>query len=166
MAERDIVVDTLMLHYQGVFSLDEFYGVIEKYLRENHFDKFVKRNEEQVFKDHKQILVEIEPWKKINEYVKEIIRLNINISNMKDVIVVKDKHRVRKQQGKIAIKFMGFLETDLEYRWEGHGILYFLRAFVDQFIYKIGPDKYNGQVAQDTQRLHTIIKSYLNMQRY
>ena len=166
MAERTIVVDSLVLNYQGIFNLNEFYRITDKYFREKGFDKYEKRNEEQVLKDQRQISIQIEPWKKINDYAKEVIKMNYNFTNIKDVTVVKDKHRVVLQQGKVSIKMMGYLETDWEHKWEGNAVLFFIRAIFDQFIYKIQTDKYQGLVAEDCQHLYSIMKSYLNLQRY
>ena len=166
MVERTIVVDSLMLHYQGLFNLNEFYRIVDKYFREKGFDKYEKRNEEQVLKDHRQIRIQMEPWKKINDYAKEVIKISFTFTKLKDVVVVKDKHRVTLQQGNVSVKFMGYLETDWEQKWEGNAVLFFIRAIFDQFIYKIQTDKYQGLVAEDTQHLYGLIKSYLNLQRY
>ncbi len=166
MAERTIVVDSVLLNYNGLFDFNEFYRLMDKWFREKIFDKYEKRNEEQVFKDHRQIVFQIEPWKKVNDYCKEVMKITFTFTNLKDVVVVKDKHRVKLQQGKIKVKFMGYLETDWEHKWEGNPVLFFMRAVFDQFIYKVSTDKYQALVAEDTMHLYSILKSYLNLQRY
>lgn len=166
MPERTIVVDTLMLHYNGVFNLNEFYRIQDKFFREKGFDKYEKRNEEQVLKNHRQMMVEMEPWKKINDYAKEVMKINLTMTNVKDVVVVKDNHKVTLQQGKISMKFVGYLETDWESKWEGNPVLLFIRTIFDQFIYKAQMDKYQQLVAADVQHLYNMLQSYLNMFKY
>lgn len=166
MVERRIVVDTLRLNYQGLLDVNEFYRVMDKWFREKGFDKFEKRNFEQVLKEGRQIEIEIEPWKKINDYAKAVMKIVFLFTNVKDVVVMKDNHRVNMQQGKVAITFNGYLETDWESKWEGKPIIFFMRAVFDQYIYKINTDKFYSLVAEDTMHLYNMLKAYLNMQRY
>ena len=88
------------------------------------------------------------------------------ITDIKDVNVTKDNHKVKTQQAKILITFMGYLETDWEHKWETKPILYFLRTIFDQFIYKAQLDKYYSLVGDEVQSLYTMTKGYLNINRY
>ncbi|MEK6921009.1 MAG: hypothetical protein AABX82_03945, partial [Nanoarchaeota archaeon] len=89
MVERRIVVDALRLNYQGLMDVNEFYRVMDKWFREKGFDKYEKRNFEQVLKEGRQIEIEIEPWKKINDYAKEVMKIIFLFTNVKDVVVMK-----------------------------------------------------------------------------
>ncbi|MBS3122985.1 hypothetical protein J4434_08965 [Candidatus Woesearchaeota archaeon] len=150
MAERKIVVDTLRLNYQGLFNLNEMYMMIDKWLREKGYDKFERKNFEHVYKDGRQVEVEIEPWKKFTDYAKCSIKLNMLCTEVKDVVVKIDGKNVKMNQGKVLMTFMGFLETDYEHRWEQKAILYFLRTIFDLWVYKINTDKFEAFVAEDT----------------
>ncbi len=166
MVERRIVVDTVRLNYQGLLNVNDFYRVMDKWFREKGFDKYEKRNVEQVFKEGRQIEIEIEPWKKINDYAKEVMKVVFLFTNVKDVTIEKDGHKMQMQQGKVAITFMGYLETDWEHKWEGTPWTFFLRAIFDQYVYKINTDKFYSLVAEDTMHLYNTLKAYLNLQRY
>lgn len=166
MVERTTVVDGLMLNYQGLLNINEFYRIQDKWFREKGFDKYEKRNTEQVFKDKRQIEIELEPWKKINDYAKEVIKMNLLITNVKDVVVVKDNHKVKLQHAKLSVKFTSYLETDWESKWEANPVMFFIRTIFDQFVYKINTERFHVLVAADTQHLYTLLKSYLNLQRY
>ena len=126
MGERRIVIDNLMLQYEGLFELRELYMMVDKWLRQKGYDKFEKRNHEHVLKEGKYIEIELEPWKKITDYAKIVINLYFHCYNVKEVIVKKDGQDVKMNQGKIKIKFVGFLVTDYEDKWEGKPIFYFL----------------------------------------
>ncbi|MBI5392638.1 hypothetical protein HZA96_02100 [Candidatus Woesearchaeota archaeon] len=166
MTERKIVIDTLQLNYQGLFNMNELYLIIDKWFREKGYDKYEKKNFEHVYKDGKQIEIEMEPWKKNTDYSKSIIKTNILVTNLKEVVIKKDKFTVKTNQGKILITFMGFLETDYEGRWESKAWVYFLRTLFDQYIYRIHTDKFEGYVAEDVNHLYNTIKAYLNLQKY
>ncbi len=166
MVERRIVVDTLRLNYQGLLNVNEFYRIMDKWFREKGFDKYEKRNFEQVFQSGRQIEIEIEPWKKISDYAKEVMKIIFLFTNVKDVVIEKDGHKINMQQGKVAVTFMGYLETDWEHKWEGTPWTFFLRAVFDQYIYKINTDKFYSLVAEDTMHLYNTLKAYLNLQRY
>ena len=139
--------------------------MIDKWLREKGYDKFEKKNFEHVYKDGRQIEVEIEPWKKFSDYAKCSIKVNMLFTGVKDVVINVDNKRVKMNQGKVMMTFMGFMETDYEHRWEQKAFLYFLRTIFDMWIYKINTDKFEAFVAEDTNHLYQTIKSYLNLHR-
>jgi len=166
MAERRIVVDNLMLQYEGIFELNELYLVIDKWVRQRHYDKFEKRNHEQVLKDGRYVELELEPWKKFTDYAKIALNVYIHAYNLKDVVVKKDNIDVKMNQGKIKIRFIGYLVTDYEHKWEGKPIFYFLRAVMDRWVYKVSLDKYEAGVAEEVMHLYQNCRAFLNLSRY
>ena len=166
MGERRIVIDNLMLQYEGLFELRELYMMVDKWLRQKGYDKFEKRNHEHVLKEGKYIEIELEPWKKITDYAKIVINLYFHCYNVKEVIVKKDGQDVKMNQGKIKIKFVGFLVTDYEDKWEGKPIFYFLRAVMDKWVYRVASEKYEAAVAEDVKHLYQNVKAFLNLFRY
>jgi hypothetical protein len=165
MAERRIVIDTLRLNYQGLFNMHEFYRMIDKWLREKGYDKYERKNYEHIYKDGRQLEIELEPWKKFTDYAKCSIKMNILVTGMKDVVVNLDGKKTKMSQGKMVITFMGYMETDYEHRWEKKAFLFFLRTIFDLWIYKINTDKFEAFVAEDTNHLYQTVKSYLNLHR-
>lgn len=164
--ERKIVVDSLRLSYQGIFNMNEFYLMMDKWHRERGYDKFEKKNYEHVYKDGRQIEIEIEPWKKITDYAKMSMKVTILVTGLKDIVVKKDGRDAKMQQGKLLINFMGYMDTDYENRWDNKPYFFFLRAVFDMYVYKINQEKYEAAVAEEVQHLYNLMKSYLNMQRY
>jgi hypothetical protein len=166
MAERRIVIDNLMLQYEGLMDLRDMYLMIDKWFRQKGYDKLEKRNHEHVLKDGKYIEIELEPWKKISDYAKIVQNLYFHCYNIKDVTVNKDGHDVKMNQGKIKIRFIGYLVTDYEHKWEGKPIFYFLRAVIDKWVYRVSADKYEAAVADDVKHLYQNIRAFLNLNRY
>ena len=118
MGERRIIVDGLSLSYKGLFSCEELYKLIDHWLREKAYTKHEIVNNEQVFKDGRQIEVEKEPYKKITDYAKYVINVKIKMKEMKDVTVEQDGKKVSLNEGNVEVIFTGFLELDYEGRWE------------------------------------------------
>lgn len=166
MSERRLIIDQLRLNYSGMFQFNELFKMIDNWLYENGYDRWEKKNEEQVLETGRNIEVELRPWKKTSDYAKNDLRLRIFIKNMTDVEVDKEGKKVKMNKGDIQIIFDAFLETDYENRWESKPIYYFLRTLVDKYIFRIYTGKFTDKLAADTKDLHQRIKAFLNLYKY
>ena len=90
----------------------------------------------------------------------------VHAYDIKDVVVKKNNIDVKMNQGKIKIRFIGYLVTDYEGKWEGKPYFYFLRAVMDKFVYRVTADKYESAVAEDVMHLYQNVKAFLNLYRY
>jgi hypothetical protein len=166
MSERRIVVDNLYLVYEGLFNVNDFYLTLDKWLREKGYDKFEKRNSEQVYKDGRQIEMEMEPWKKITDYARITINMTLWMTNLKEVMVKKDKYNVKMTQGKITLRMIAYLDTDYENMWEGKPYYFFIRSVIDKWVYRVDVRKYESACADDAFHLYNTLKSFLNLYRF
>ena len=166
MSERKLVVDHAGLSYEGLFDVHELYMMIDKWLKEKGFDKREMRNVEQVSPNGKYVELELQPWKKITDYAKHIIRMDIKILGIKDVEVRKDGHKVKLQKAKVSIIFDGYLETDWEHRWEQQPMYIFIRTLFDKFVYNTYSSKFEAQLVESVNDLRAQIKSFLNLYKY
>ena len=166
MAERDFVIDHMRLSYEGIFKVAELYKLIDGWLREKWYDKREKGMSERVTKDSKFVEWEMEPWKKITDHSKIVIKLRAIMTDIKEIEVQVDKKPVKMNQGKIDFVFDGFLETDYENRWESKPLFYFLRMMFDKYIFKPYTSGHYSNVIDDVNDLHARIKSFLNLYRY
>lgn len=166
MAERDFVVDHMRLSYEGVFKVQDLYKLIDSWLREKGYDKREKRMAEKVAPDGKFIEWEIEPWKKITDYAKIVIKLRVIMSDIKEIDVEIDGNKIKMNQGKADFVFDGFMETDYENRWESKPMWVFLRTIFDKHLLRPYTQGYYNAVLDDVNEIHTRIKSFLNLYRY
>jgi len=166
MAERRLVVDHMTLAYDGLFDLHELYTLINQWLKDKGFDLREQRNQEHIKPSGKYIEVEELPWKKITDYARHVIRLNIRIVNMKDVVVEEDNKRMKLNQGRISIVMDGYLDTDYEDRWESKPFYFFIRTIFDKFIYRTYSTQYEELLVENCLQLHAAIKSFLNLYQY
>jgi hypothetical protein len=166
MTETTIVVDGKTLSYEGLFSVKELYKMVDYFFKEKGYDKREIQNLEKVEKDHKYIEMELQPYKKITDYVKLLIRIRLRMFNIKEVEVEKDGKKLKLNKGKMAATFDGFILTDYEQRWEGKPMYQFVRTVFDKFIYKRYTSKFEDQVEGTVGDLYTQMKSFLNLYRY
>jgi len=166
MAERRIIIDNLVLQYEGLFNIKDMYLIIDKWLRQKAYDKFEKKNYQHELKDGTYVEIELEPWRKISDYAKIVQNIYIHCFNVKKVVVKKDGQDVQMNQGKVNIRFIGYLVTDYEGKWESKPVFYFLRAVMDKWVYRVSADKYEAFVAEDVKHLYQNIRAFLNLYRY
>ena len=166
MAERTVVIFDQRLTYTGLFSVAELYKIIDEFLWTKKWDKRENKNVETVTPEGKYIELDLEPWIKITDYVRLILKIRLYMSDIKEVEVTKDGRKMKLNQGKVQIIFDGYIETDYEHRWEQKPMLFFLRTLFDRYVFKSYMEKYAAKVTEDLNLLHTTIKSFLNLYRY
>jgi len=166
MPEREVVVDKLRLTYEGLFSVGELYKMIDEWFRWKGYDKRENKNIEIVKPEGKFIEIELEPWKKVTDYAKNVIKIRIQMNDIKEVEVEKDNTKLKLNQGKVHFVFDGFLETDYEARWEGKPIFYFIRTVFDKYFYKPFTAGFERGVKEDVMHLHGQVKAFLNLYRF
>jgi hypothetical protein len=166
MTETKIVVDNLSLNYEGLFNAKEYYRLVDKFMAEKNYNKREVLNTEKVESSGKFIDLEVEPYKKVSDYAKIVIRVRSKMFNVKEVEVEKDGHKLRLNQGKINILIDGILQTDYENRWTNRPFWIFLRTIYDKFIYKTYIDQFDNEVMRDVNQLHTQLKAFFNLYRY
>ena len=166
MSERRLVVDHMRLKYEGLFDLFEFYKLIDNWFREKAFDKRELRNQEHVRPDGKYVELILMPWKKISDYARHVIRIELRVFNLKDVVIERDGNRIKANQGKVDIIIDGYLDTDHEDRWEQKPFYFFMRTLFDKFVYRTYSTQYEELLIENVSQLHTLMKSFLNLYKY
>jgi hypothetical protein len=166
MAERRLVVDHMKLSYEGLFNIHELFTLIDHWFREKGFDKREVRNQEHIRPDGKYIEVELQPWKKITDYARHVIKVNMVMLRVKEVIVEQGGRRYKMQNGKINMTFDGYLDTDYEDRWEQKPFYFFLRTLFDKFVYRTYSAEFEDLLVENVTQLIQAIKSFLNLYRY
>lgn len=166
MVEQRLIVDHMRLSYEGLFNVSDLFMMIDSFFKEKGYDKREVRNIEIVRTEGKYIEIELMPWKKINDYVRHIIRLEMKMFNVKEVDVEKDGNKVKLNSGRINFVFDAYLQTDWENKWDMKPMYFFIRTLFDKFIYKSYTNMSEGILVENVNQLHTYIKSFLNLYRY
>jgi hypothetical protein len=166
MVERKIIVDHLTISYKGLFNAAEIYKMIDFWFMEKNYTKHELVNYEQVMKTGKEVHVRMEPYKKITDYAKYVIIVEVVGSHIKEVILEKDSNKVRMNQGEISVVITGTLESDYEHRWENKAIFHFLRSLFEKYVFRTHTYKFETGLVEECNHLASQIKSFLNLYRY
>ena len=166
MSERRLIIDQLKLTYEGLFDLNGLYRTIDAWFYEKGYDKFEKKNYEQVLPSGKDIDIELEPWKKTSTYFRNTVRIRMRFTQVKDIEIEKQGVKIKVQQGKIMMIFDAFLDSDYENQWENKPMLFFIRTLFDKYVFRGYFKKYENWLINDVYQIHGRIQQFLNMYRY
>jgi len=166
MTEKKLVIDGLELHYAGLFDLDELLKEIDKACAERGYTKNEKRRVEITKPEGKEFSIELRPTKRKTEYFVLMLKIRIDITNLKEVDIIKDNRRARVQEGKVDGLFDAWTTSWYEFRWEQKPLYYFLRNMYERFVKIIHTDIHDDEVADDCHYVHTQVKAFLNLHQF
>jgi len=166
MSEKKLVIDQMKLTFEGIFDLNGLYRTIDSWFYEKNYDKWEKRNYEQVMPTGKDIEIELLPWKKTTDYFKNTIRIRMRFTNIKDVEIEKEGVKLRLNQGKIMMIFDGYLESDYEGKWEEKPLFFLIRTLFDKYVFRPYFNKFEKWLVNDVYDVHGRIQRFLNLYRY
>ncbi|MBW2965839.1 hypothetical protein KY342_01905 [Candidatus Woesearchaeota archaeon] len=166
MSEKKLIIDQLKLTFEGIFDLNGLYRTIDSWFYEKGYDKWERKNFEQVLPSGKDIELELLPWKKTTDYFKNIIRLRMRFTNVKDVEVEKQGVKLRLNQGRVMMIFDGYLVSDYEGKWEEKPMFFLIRTLFDKYVFKPYFSKFEKWVVNDVHDIHGRIQRFLNLYRY
>ena len=166
MGELKTILWKKKIAYEGLINVSGVYRVAFDWLEEQMYHPHEKEHMEQIFEDGKEIIVDIRGAKELSDYAKIKWQTKITFTKLKEKIIEKDNQRVKMHEGKVVFSTKVFLETDYEDSWEQKAFLYFLRTVIDRFVFKSYINKAVDRVHDQYNRFESMIKSYLNMERF
>ena len=156
---------TKSFSYEGLFNYRELFRVMDVWFREKFFDKFEKRTEQYELPDGIALDFEFTPWKKVTDYFKIIIKVELTGKGIKEVDVEINGKKTKVQEGKINVKLTGYVVVDYDGKWS-KPLLYFLRDIYDKYVYWHITKKYIHMAVDDVNSLYDHMRTYLNMAQY
>lgn len=161
MPERDYVGDTLEVGYRGVFDFDGLYKTLYQWFTKRGY--FFRELDYKEYKEGgvQKLLVKWAGRKKMTDYVKYVIEVNLQLDGMTEV-VVKNKKRL---SGGLGIKIAGYLEKDYEETWSRTKFAKFMREAVDKFVAGSKMQEMQQELFQEMQQFRQEVKAFLNLYR-
>ena len=163
MTEKNLVVDGIEINYQGFFDLNGLLKTIDKYSSEKGYSKEEKRRSEKVTPSGKEFSIELRHTKKKSDFEILMIKMRMNITNIKDAEVIREGIKTRLQKGNVNIIFDAWIISEYETRWEQKPWYYFLRSIYERSIKVIFTGKLEGEVSNDCHHIYDNIKAHLNL---
>ena len=167
MSEKKQVLYDLRTTYNGPFSVEDFYSEVDAWISEKGFEKEPKRKLEHVTKSGKKIELVIEANSHFDDLHAGVIVLRVLIDNVKEIVIKKNKKKVKTNNGDVYINIDGFVQSEIHGSfYQVKPIYYFIRAVIDKYVYNFWSDKYDGAVNSDGRELFKRIQSFFQVQRY
>lgn len=165
MSEKKQILYDLRTAYSGPFVVEDFYAEVDKWTKVNNYEKEPKKKLEQVTKDGKRIQYVIEIFNHLDELNHGVIVLTALFDNMKEMVIKRDKKKIKVNTGDAMIHIDGFIDSHL------HGSIYavkpvfsFAREIIDKFVWNF-KGKYDAKVNADGRALFKTIQAFFNVQK-
>ena len=167
MVEKKQVLYDMRATYNGPLLVEDFYAEVDNWIKENGFEKEPKKKMEHVTKNGKKIELVIEAHKHLDDLHHSVIVLRALIDNVKEIIIKKDKKKIRINNGDVLINIDGFIQSHIHGSfYQVKPIYYFARTLIDKYIYNYWSDKWDGAVNSDGRDLFKRIRSFFELQKY
>jgi len=166
MGHVKIIVDHDKIDYSGPLNVNHLLRMMENFIWERGFDKNQEKDFEQNTEKGKFIEWQIAPWKWVSDYTRYIIRVRILGYDIVKIDAVNNGKKTKVDTGRIIIVIDGFVEYDLQSRWEQNPLLHFLRAIYDNFIFKAYTERFEHMLVNDINHLHDHIEKFLNLYKH
>ena len=166
MGHVKIIVDHDKIDYSGPLDVNSLLRMIENFLWERGFDKKHDKDFEQNTEKGQFIEWQISPWKWISDYARNIIKVRVLGYDITKTDAVSNGKKAKVDNGRLIIVIDGFIEYDLQSKWEQNPVLHFLRALYDNFIFKAYTERFEHMLVNDINHLHDHIEKFLNLYRH
>lgn len=166
MTEQKTLIDRKPIVYEGIFRMDELWAVFQRWIKSRNMMIVELRNEEKVTAHGKDLFIELAPYRKISDYLRKIIELEIYVRHLEDKVVKVDGRKQKYQHGEVDIRVTAIMESDWRSRWEGTGFYFLVRTMMDKFIRYDVIREAENETVRDCLDLQEEIKAYLNMTRF
>lgn len=165
--EKNLIINNRELHYKGIFRVDELFATINRALEERGYEKQEKRTEEVVSEEGKRTFLELRPYKVKTEYATLMIKMKITLDAVTETVEVVNGVKQKFQNGEVLVVFDAWLLTDYENRWTMKPLVYFLKAFINKYLYTFPMEAgFPGELTSDTAQVYAAIKKLLQSYKY
>ncbi|HDP74047.1 MAG TPA: hypothetical protein ENN46_03785 [Candidatus Woesearchaeota archaeon] len=166
MAEKNIVFEKSSIKYKGFFEAKQLFLIIDGWLKDNNYVKaektsIQKNNDSIMYAQHK-----LEPFKKVSDYARFIIKIDITLSDVESVLIEKEGQKIPVEKGEVACDFTGLLETDYQNKWDTKPIYFFMKTVFDKFIFRSERSNIDSELKGEINDLMNEVKSFLNLYRF
>ncbi len=102
------------IKYSGIFDLRELVNAINSCLSDRNYIPVQVEHSEKITTAGREVIIDIEPFRDVTEYVRFSLRVTIIVLRMVDVIVEEEGRKVKKQKG--DLEFM--IKSSIKKNWK------------------------------------------------
>ena len=166
MTQKKLVIDAIRFTYSGMFDVNEFLKELDDWTDENGFERETKKKLEHVEADHKKMEYIFELWKNPEDWAKIVIRPRIMFNNVVEFDLERGGHKRPMQKGKVVVIIDGFVEMEMESRWQQKPFYVFIKTLYDKLVWKFWMGRWDGMVAASSHNLYKRLFTYFKKYKY
>ncbi len=166
MAGKIALLDGEKIIYDGVFDLGELYKHAHQWFTWRKYSVSEKKYKEKMKSTGKEIEIEWEVNKDLDEYSKFQHAIKWRLRDINDVEVQKDSAKVKMQKGEITLELTSYLITDRQDIWISRPQFGFLRAFYERYLYKGSIERMKKELWKAGWDFYSEMKAFLNLYKY
>ncbi len=167
MVELYTTVAGEQLNFEGLFTMEDVFRIIDKYFRMKGFDKKLIFDEEFQTPKGKYFHIKAEYYKKVDSYIRMQTRMWLYINDYNPVEKEVEGNKIKTAHGKFNIILDAFLQTEYFGLFPDKKPFYFLfKVFYEKYMAsnRIGYwDKVSKHVVNE---LKTELAAYLNLNKF
>ena len=165
MVEIDYCVRDLTVSHKGIFDFNELYKVMKDWFNLHKYEFYEVEYHDVLKTDEKDIRCKWVAERKVDEYTKFAIEIEIKLDNHKLVEVKKSGKKAKLSSCSLKVIITSYLKQDYQEKWEGP-VKKFVRGLHDKFISKEKYSRYEDDLKEETYNIFNEIKAYLNLQKF
>lgn len=160
-----VEIDETITRFMGAFNKTALIKTIRDYLTDEGYRVSEPVLKHKVGGDGTDIGVTLVADKKQTHYARFNIRVQLSISDMKDVEIIREGEKTKMQHGRVELKVEGDLELDYKKRFEQNKFMEGLRKFYHDFIIKTEiEDEWQDEVDSVVNGLQDHVREFLNVE--
>lgn len=162
MAEKDQISKEQFTH-DGLMDFRGFYSFAHRWLREEEYGVSEDKYSEKVSGNSKDITAEWKAVRKLSDYFKIEVKIEIRVWGLTDVEVTIDGQKKKMNKGRMEVKITGVLVKDWDSKWETSTFSRFMRDVYNKYIIPARVDAMEDKVRGEMIRLKEEIKGFLEL---
>jgi len=166
MSERHLALDHLKFGYEGLFNAGEVFAIISTFFYEKGYDWNERVNEEIITPNGKQMHIIVTPWKNVSDYYKIIVKITLNVIDLKEVEVEQHGQPLKLGQGVIRMTTDAYVVSDRKDKWAESTLKWLFMVITEKYFFRDHLAKFETWVKSDVEDLMHKIKTYLNTCKY
>jgi len=148
---------------KGYWNYIDLYNLCFEWFQKENYILMENNYVEKLTDIGKEIVLEWEAYKKINDYFKFVIKLDWHILGMNSAEVERDGQKEKTNKGEVKITVKGELVKDYEERWEQKPLYKFMRGVYEKHVIRTTTDNYEDRLIEDAVDIHGQIKAFLEL---
>jgi hypothetical protein len=166
MTEQTPVTGPAKVTFTGIFDLDEWYRLMYELFTTFGYEVNERKYKEKMKPQGKDIEMIWDCQRKVDDYTKFYIRVEVFGLAVKRVSVQKGGVEKNADKGTLEITFKSILITDYENRWETHPVLKFMKGMYDKYLYRPTFDHWKDKIYEEMYHIQNEVKAFFNLSRF